>query len=104
MVAVQRLETHRLTLVGWAAVEPGSRPVAGRIGRRMVRSTSGGRLHAAPHRVDRAARLVAGEEQDVSLAPLDPIDRAWWHLHLSPEILYADQRIKSTRCTVCAGF
>lgn len=28
----------------------------------------------------------------MSLAPLDPIDRAWWHLHLSPEILYADQR------------
>ena len=26
------------------------------------------------------------------LTPLDPIDRAWWHLHLSPEILYADQR------------
>ena len=26
------------------------------------------------------------------LAPLDPIDRAWWHLQLSPEILYADQR------------
>lgn len=66
MVAVQRRETHCPTLVGWAAVELGRRPVAGRIGRRMVRSTSGGRLHAAPHRVDRAARLVAGEEQDVS--------------------------------------
>jgi len=26
------------------------------------------------------------------LAPLDPIDRAWWHLHLSPDLLYADQR------------
>jgi len=62
MVAVQRRETHCPTLVGWAAVELGRRPVAGRIGRRMVRSTSGGRLHAAPHRVDRAARLVAGEE------------------------------------------
>ena len=67
MVAVQRRETHCPTLVGWAAVELGRRPVAGRIGRRMVRSTSGGRLHAAPHRVDRAARLVAGEEQDVSI-------------------------------------
>ena len=62
MVAMQRRETHCPTLVGWAAVELGRRPVAGRIGRRMVRSTSGGRLHAAPHRVDRAARLVAGEE------------------------------------------
>lgn len=28
----------------------------------------------------------------MTLAPADPIDRAWWHLHLSPEILYADQR------------
>ena len=26
------------------------------------------------------------------MAPLDPIDRAWWHLLLLPEILYADQR------------
>ena len=61
MVAVQRLGAHRPTLVGWA-LELGSRPVAGRIGRRMVRNTPGGRLHAAPHRVGRAARLVAGEE------------------------------------------
>jgi len=42
MVAVRRLEAHRPALVGRATVELGSRPVAGRIGRRMVRSTSGG--------------------------------------------------------------
>ena len=28
----------------------------------------------------------------MSIAPIDPIDRAWWHLHLSPDLLYADQR------------
>ena len=62
MVAVQRLGAHRPTLVGWATLELGSRPVAGRIGRRMVRNTPGGRLHAAPHRVGRAPRLVAGKK------------------------------------------
>ena len=33
----------------------------------MVGGTPGFRLDATPHRVDRAARLVAGEEQDVSI-------------------------------------
>ena len=105
MVAVSRSgQLLRPTVVGWATLEHVGVFMGQRTDRRMVRSAPGFRLDATPHRVDRAARLVAGEEQDVSLAPLDPIDRAWWHLHLSPEILYADQRIKSTRCTVCAGF
>lgn len=28
----------------------------------------------------------------MTVAPADPIDRAWWHLALSPDLLYADQR------------
>lgn len=38
------------------------------------------------------AVLTTGRGHAMTLAPLDPIDRAWWHLHLSPDLLYADMR------------